>query len=196
MESIQKIILIATGIVALILKIKNIYSLKNQKQDLKQDIEILDLLKKQNNPNIENIERKIDTNLRKLYDDNTLTDSGISGFILGITFFIGFGWWSVNIFNNSLEFNGWIILTMFLSASGLSMIAMDTTRFRKNEPFYKIGFYEKSNMRIGLILSFIGGFSLWILIVKLQSFSFWEFLSGLVFLYGIFLILKNIKEIK
>jgi len=195
LELIQKITLIVTGVIALLFKVKNYFSVKNQKQDLKLDIEILDSLKKLNNPKIGTLEEKIINDLEKIYDKKIIHSSGFTGLIIGLTFFIGFGWWSINIYNNHSEFNPWIILTMFFSGSGISMILMDTSRTIKNEPFFKIGFYEKSNMRFGLIISIISGLTLFILIIKLESFSLWEFLSGFIFLYGLFMIGKNIRKI-
>ncbi|MCE5345384.1 MAG: hypothetical protein LLG13_03715 [Bacteroidales bacterium] len=196
LELIQKLLLITTGFIALLFKIKSYFSIKTQKHDLKLDIEILDLLKKQNNPNTENIEKKVKKDIEKIYDQNLIHSSEFTGFIIGLTFFIGFGWWSISIFNNSQGFNAWIILTMFLSASGISMILMDSSRTIKNQPFFILGFYEKSNMRFGLLLSLLGGFMLLILILRLRSFSFCEFLSGFIFLYGLFLIIKNIRKVK
>lgn len=195
-ELIQKLVLIVTGFFVLVFKVKTYFSLKNQKQDLKQDIEILDLLKKQNRPNTQNIEKKIENDLNKIYDHNQKHDSGFFGFITGTTFFIGFGWWSFNIYNTNQGFNGWIVLTMFLSLFGLSTILMDTSYTNKSEPFLKIGLFEKVNLRIGLILFLVSGFTLWILFIKLNSFSFWLIFFGMVFLYGTMMILKNIRRIK
>lgn len=194
-ELIQKIFLIGTAVITALIKIKTYYSVKTQRQDLKLDLEILDLLKKQNNINTTILENKINADLEKNYDKNLILHSGFTGLVIGLTFFIGFGWWSINIFNTYTSFNAWIILTMFFAASGLSMIFMDTSRTIKNEPFFKIGFYEKSNMIFGLVLAMISGFILFILLVKLDSFSFWEFLSGFIFLYGLFMIFKNIRRI-
>jgi hypothetical protein len=197
MESIQKVILIATGLIALLYKLKNFFSIKNLKQDLKQDIEILELLKKQNNPNIENIEKKIDSDLKKIYDKEFDTDSGFFGFFIGMIFFVCFGWWTISIINNSEGFNGWIILTASMAAFGLSFVLMDTSYSRKKEPFFKIGFYEKFNMRIGFFIFLISGFIFITLLIKLNSFSFWELLAGIICIYGFFSgIYKNIKRIK
>ena len=68
LELIQKIVLIVTGVIAILLKIKSYFSTKNQKQDFKQDIEILELLKKQGNTNTKALENKIDSELGKIYD--------------------------------------------------------------------------------------------------------------------------------
>jgi magnesium-transporting ATPase (P-type) len=195
-EIIQKIILIATGFFVVILKIKSYFSLKTMKQDLKQDIEIFEVLNKQNKISTQNIETKIKDDIAKIYDPNQKRESGIFGFLMGIAFFIGFGWWSFDIYNINEGFNGWIILTMLISFFGLSTILMDTSYTIKNEPFFKIGFYEKTNLRAGLILVLVSGILLYILLTKLNKFSVWEILTGILFLYGLMMIIKCIRKIK
>lgn len=195
-ELIQKLVLITSGFFVLVFKVKSYFSLIKQKQDLKQDIEILDLLKRQNNTNTQNIEKKIETDLNKIYDPNQKHDNGFFGFVTGTTFFIGFGWWSFSIYNNNQGFNGWIILTMFFSLFGLSTILIDTSFTKKNEPFLKIGFFEKGNLRAGIILFLVSGFTFMIMFIKLNSFSIWEILLGMIFLYGTMMIIKNIRRIK
>jgi hypothetical protein len=195
-ELIQQIVILMAGVIALILKVRASISLKNRKLDLKHDIEILDLLKKQGNIDINHIEDKVKSDLVYLYDKSSINENGLTTFFIGVTIFVGFGLWSLNIYNNNLGFSGWIILTMVMSGVGLSMILMESPKVRKTQPFLVFGFFDRPNMVIGFNIMLISGIILFMLIMKLKSFSFWEFLSGLFFILGIFTVIRNIKIIK
>lgn len=192
---IQKLIIILSALFPLIIKIKHSFSSKNRKQDLKQDIEILDLLKKQNNFNYSNLEDKINKNLEFIYSKDYKLESGFTGFLTGLAIFVGFGLWSFNIYNSHENFNGWIILTMFMAAGGFSMMLMDSSIKSKIVPYYKIGFFNRTNMVIGLIFILISGLTTFILISKLNSFTYWYILLGLIFFLGLTSIIRNIKKI-
>ena len=62
--------------------------------------------------------------------------------------------------------------------------------------FYQIEFYDKENFRFGIIITLFSGILTGILIWKIDSFSFWQFLSGLFFIIGIFSLIKNTKGSK
>ncbi len=118
-------------------------------------------------------------------------------FFIAIAVFIGFGFWSIDIFKNSENFNGWIILTVFCSLTGFTMIFGDSTEEKKDdkEPFYKIGLYDKKNFNFGVIVTLFTGILTPILILKMDGFSFWQFLSGLFFIIGFGGIIKSVKKL-
>jgi hypothetical protein len=78
----------------------------------------------------------------------------------------------------------------------LSLIFNSETDKKEKGMFYQIGIYDKENFRFGIILTFLSGIITAILILKVDGFSFWQFLSGLFCIIGIGSLIKNIRRIK
>ncbi|MFA5432541.1 MAG: hypothetical protein WC319_06665 [Candidatus Paceibacterota bacterium] len=193
LETYAKILVGITGAIATFGKIRESFTSIKRKQELKLDLEILDKLKNNGNIQTENIEEKINSSLKKAFENKS---ENLTTFFIGIAVFVGFGFWTVDILNQSQSFSGWIILTLLLSLVGLSMIFGNNEKKIEKGIFYQIGFYDKSNFRFGIIITLFTGFLTPILILKLNGFSFWQFLSGLFFLIGIGSLIRNIKRIK
>jgi hypothetical protein len=195
-DFIQKFILIITAIIALTLKLRKSLSIKNKRTDLKEDIKIYEQLKKYNNFDCSDIENEIKENLDIVYNKKNRLDNSYTGFMTGLAIFIGFGLWAISIYNSYVKFNGWIILTLFFCAGGFSIMLMDTTVKTKAVPYFKIGFYNKSNMLIGFIFLCISGLTALIMLNKLDYFNSWYILLGIFFLIGLNTIIINIKRLK
>jgi hypothetical protein len=192
-ETYLKIIVGIIGAVVTFGKLRESFASVKRKQELKLDLEILEKLKSNNEFDSSEIEEKINYKLKKAFDYGT---ENVSNFFIGIAIFVGFGFWSIDIFQNYEEFNGWIILTLFCSLIGLSMILGNEDKKEDKGVFYQIGFYDKTNFKFGIVITLLAGILTPILIWKLNGFSFWQFLSGLFFVIGIGSLLKNIRRIK
>lgn len=195
-DLVQKSILIITAIIALIPKLKKSLSVKNKKSDLKEDIQIYEQLKKYDNFECSNIESEIQENVEIVYNKKNRFDNSYTGFLTGLAFFIGFGLWSIDIYNSNDKFSGWIILTLFFCAGGLSMMLMDVTVKTKSVPYLKFGFYNRTNMMIGFIFLFVSSLTIIVMLNRLDYFTGWYILFGIFFLMGIIGILINIKKLK
>lgn len=174
-------------------KLRESFASIKRKQELKLDLEILEKLKVNKEFDTKDIEEKIELKLKQAFENQT---ENFTNFFVGIAVFIGFGWWSVEILNNYENFNGWIILTIFCSLIGLSLIFDNDDKSFEKKSFYKIGFYDKDNFKIGIIITLLFGALTPILFWKMDNISFWQFLSGLFFLIGLFGVIKNIKRIR
>ena len=171
---------------------ENFASIK-RKEELKLDLEILEKLKSNQEFDSKEIEQKIKTKLKKAFENGT---ENLKNFFVGIAVFIGFGFWTVEIFQNSEEFNGWIVLTLLCSLIGFTLIVNNEDKKEDKGVFYQIGFYDKENFQYGIIMTLFTGILTPILIWKIDGFSFWQFLSGLLFFIGIGSLFRNIKRIK
>ncbi len=192
-ETYLKIIVGIIGAVVTFGKLRESFASVKRKQELKLDLEILEKLKSNNEFDTSEIEEKINLKLKRAFDNGT---ENVSNFFIGIAIFVGFGFWSIDIFQTYTEFNGWIILTLFCSLIGLSMILGNEDKKEDKGVFYQIGFYDKTNFQFGIVITLLTGILTPILIWKLNGFSFWQFLSGLFFVIGIGSLIKNIKRIK
>lgn len=191
-ENYLKIIVSIIGAIATFGKIRESFALIKRKQELKLDLEILEKLKMNNEFDSSEIIKKINSKLNDSFENKS---GNLTNFFVGIAVFVGFGFWSVDIFQKMENFNGWIILTIFCSLIGLSMtIGYDEDR-KEKEVFYQIAFYDKQNFMIGVIITLLAGVIAYILILKIDEFSYWQFLSGLLFLVGLGSLIKNIKSV-
>lgn len=118
-ENLAKVVVGIIGVFAAFGKLRVSFNSYKRKQELKIDLEIFEKLKENVEFDSSNVEEDIGINLEKAFDRNT---DGLRNIFIGIVVFIGFGLWSIDIFQNSETFNGWVILTLFTSLIGLSMI--------------------------------------------------------------------------
>ena len=181
------------GAIAAFGKLREIFASNKRKQELKLDLEILEKLKNMDNFETVEIEEKIKNNLKNSFEKNS---DNLTNFFTGIAVFIEFGFWTVDIINNSDRFNGWIILTLFCSLIGLTLIFDNKNKETSENIFYQIGFYNKENFKFSLILILFTGILTPLLVWKMNEFSFWQFLAGLFFFIGVFSLIKNIKHVK
>jgi hypothetical protein len=191
-ETYAKILVGLTGAIAAFIKIRDSFSVIRKKQELKLDLEILEKLKQNENLFNDSIEEKIKNKIDKSFEDNS---DNITNFLVGIVVFVGFGFWTIDLFKNYENFNGWSILTLFCSLLGLVMLFDTSSPSSKKIAFFKIGFFDKDNFKYGLLITLFAGILTLILIIKIQEFSFWIFLTALFFIIGLFSLIKNIKRI-
>ena len=192
-ETIGKLIVGITGAIAAFGKLRETFASIRRKQEIKLDLEILEKIKKNSSFERLEIEEKIKSKLEDAFQDSSET---WTEFLVGIAVFIGFGFWTVDLFKNSDSFNGWIILTLFCSLLGLTTLFGKTDTKKNKEVFYQIGFFDKANFQISIILILFTGIITPIMIWKMDGFSFWQFLSGLFFFLGIVSVFRNTRRIK
>ena len=192
-ETYVKVFIGIIGAIAVFGKLRENFASIKRKQELKLDLDILEKLKSNDKFESSEIEEKINYKLKKTFEDRT---ENLTNFFVGIGVFVGFGFWSVDIFKSSDGFNGWIILTLICCLTGLTLIFSSDNKKEEKGGFYQIGFYDKESFRIGITITLLTGILTVILIWKLDGFSFWQFLSGLFFVIGIGSLIKNIKRIK
>ncbi|MFC5046092.1 hypothetical protein ACFSTE_05000 [Aquimarina hainanensis] len=102
-EVYLKIIIGIIGVAAAFGKLREFFASTKKKQELKLDLEILKKLKSADKFETDEIEEKIKRNLNNSFDNNS---TNFTNFFTGITVFIGFGFWTIDLINNSDEFNG------------------------------------------------------------------------------------------
>lgn len=189
LETLPKIIIALSGFLAVFIKIRQELSVLRRKQELKTDLEIYEISR---NNDIETSELKnyLERKVSQLSDSK---NEGFTSFITGIAVFVGFGMWSIDIYQNNSNFNGWIILTIFCSLAGLSLMLGRTEQKEPKQTFLQIHFIDKTNFQLGIIITLLCGILTPILIIKSEEFTFWQFLTGLFFLIGFFSLIRNIK---
>lgn len=188
-----KIIIALTGLLAAFIKIKESYSSTKRKENIKLDLEIYELINKTGDFSKTDLKNSIESRIKKSLDSD---GSGLTNFFVGLVVFVGFGLWSIDIFQNYNEFNGWIILTSFCSLTGLSMLFGKNENSKSKDVFFKIGIYDKSNFQFSFIITAFTGIITPVLYIKITSFSYWIFLTGLFFIIGLINLFKNVRRIR
>jgi hypothetical protein len=188
-----KIIIALTGLIAAFIKIRDSFSSTRNKEKIKLDLEIYELLNKNGDFDKRELKETIEKNI-----SNSLTteENGLTNFFIGLVVFVGFGLWTIDIFQSYDAFNGWIILTAFCSLTGLTMLFGENDKKKSKDVFFQIGFYDKTNFQFAFVITGLTALLTPILILKMDGFSFWYFLTGLFFIIGLMSLIKNIKRIK
>ena len=192
-ETYIKLFIGIIGAIATFGKIRESFSSIKRKQEVKIDFEIYEKMRSNPELNNEDIKLKVQRNLIKAYEDK---GSNLISFLIGIVIFVGFAFWSIDIYNNMTTFNGWIILTMACSITGFVLIFSKSDKTHSPKLFYQIGFYDKENFRASLITAILSAAVTVILILVFNGFSYWQFLSGLFFFISIITLFYKIKRIK
>src|SRR5690606_668187 len=95
-NSIPKIILILTGVVTFMIRLKNQFSRTKEKNELKQDLEILELARK-NGLSTSDLENSIRIKMEKSF----IGESGLSNFLIGGFLILFFSLWSISIYESN-----------------------------------------------------------------------------------------------
>ncbi len=90
-----KILVALAGLMAAFIKIKENFSATKRKQELKIDLEIYELLKRNNELTTLGIQNKIEKKVATSFDDD---NEGLTNFFVGIAVFVGFGLWTIDIY--------------------------------------------------------------------------------------------------
>ncbi len=196
-EVYGKFILAIIGALVTFNKIKDSFASSKRKQELSLDLDILKKLK-ENSLDYQEIEFKIKQNLEKTYSNfsENLTD-----FFVGVSVFVGFGFWTIDLVKNSVDFNGWSILTLFLCTIGFSMILdsgnnnYDDEKEEGKKVFFAIGFRDKQNI-IFAVCGIIFSASMSIILFNFfDKHFFWKFTSILFSVIGFISLIKRVKRL-
>jgi hypothetical protein len=175
-------------------KIRRQFSNFRLRTIIKSDVEILRTCKDAG-LNTEQIQTKIDSNLEKLYGKSgSVFFSSLIDTLIGLIICIGFGLWTIKIYSDNAGFSPWIILTVFMSVSGLTMIFKEKKRTSivRTNPVFTFNIYSWRDLIKGvsfLILFLV----LTIAIYLTYGFSAWLILTVALTLAGISLIIKEIE---
>jgi hypothetical protein len=193
-ETSLKLLSGVTALLALLQRIWTSFSNIKKKQALKIDLEILELSKKNELRNSDLLIENLNDKISRMYVDTSTKIDNFRNFLIGIVLFVGFSWWSIDLYSKKLDFNPWIILTGFMAVIGFAM--MFDAGNKKNEnienPFFVFEVKRKNDFIIGLSLFIIFGLISWLIILR-NGFSFWLILTGIFALLGIGVIISEIR---
>jgi len=193
-ETSLKLLSGVTALLALIQRIWTSFSNVKRKQALKIDLEILELSKKNELINSDLLIENLNEKISKMYVDTSTKIDNFRNFLVGIVLFVGFSWWSIDLYSKKSDFNPWIILTGFMAVIGFALMFDAGNKKDENveNSFFVFEIKRKNNFIIGLSLFTIFGLISWLIILR-NGFSFWLLLTGIFSLIGIGTIISEIR---
>lgn len=131
-----------------IAKIRSFFSDYRTRSRLKSDLEIFRLVS-DNSIDGGLIKDRIDKTLKSLYRTNKKPLlSSFSNVLGGLVWVIGFGWWTISIYNESSQFSPWMLATGFAAAIGFTTIFQreskkkDEKKRKEKIPVFSITVYN------------------------------------------------------
>jgi hypothetical protein len=193
LETILKYIISIAGLISLIIKLFDSLSQTSRKRKLKTDLE---LLEKINSGDIvsedkERVNKRLKEILQEYLDIKETTVKWFDIFY-ALTLFVGFGWWTIYIYEINTEFSPWTILTGLLSFVGLSLLIDNKWRIKKEDKvILKITILDDFKYAIIVLgLASLIGFTLY---VKFHGYTHWYILIGVLIPIGFKLLADGIK---
>src|SRR5260370_21934777 len=97
-----------TGVFTFVIRLRGYFSESRKKLNLKTDLEILSLSEKSNLGETEMVRNRVKEQIRASYNQELRGTNEVSNFITGIIVFVGFGFWTADLFKTSYpNFNPW-----------------------------------------------------------------------------------------
>ncbi|BAX82211.1 hypothetical protein [Labilibaculum antarcticum] len=193
LETVLKLIISIAGLISVIIKLLDSLSQTNRKRKLKTDLE---LLEKINSGDIDSEDKeKINKRLKEiLHEYLDIKETTVKWFDIfyALTLFVGFGWWTIYIYEINTEFSPWTILTGLLSFVGLSLLIDNKWRKKKEDKvILKITILDGFKYAIVMLgLASLIGFFLY---AKYDGYTHWYILIGVFIPIGFKLLADGIK---
>lgn len=196
MEDAIKLFIAIAGLFTVILKLIEALSVNQRKKDLVTDLELLQKTSKLNlSPeDDEMVKIQINRTLKEFLQKREIR-IGWFNLFYALCLFIGFGWWSLEIYKMSVGFNPWIILTTILSFVGLGLLLENNWMKRKEQNKEKVLFKIIITKGITTALVFtLTTFSIGLLLyLKILRYSHWMVLIVVLFLMGLKMLHDSIR---
>lgn len=184
-ETSAKLFIAITGLITVIVKFVDSFSETRRKNSLKTDLELLEKLNSEN-LNVED-KAKINNQIKVILEEYFKikeTTFKLFDIFYALTLFVGFGWWTVYIYETSHGFSPWTILTGLISFLGLGIL-IDGRWIKKSVgvPLITIVVYKGIHISIILIgLSTLTGLYIWNIY---KSYTNWFIPVGVVLTLGV-----------
>ena len=192
-ELVVKWFIAITGLISVIIKFSESVSISRRKNNLKTDLELLDKIE---NKKLDPEETsKIQLKRKKILNEYLeLEETSLKWFDIfyALILFVGFGYWTIYIYEINSDFNPWTILTGFISFVGLALLLDNNWKPRSSKKvLFKIIIFREIRIAVivlGLAL-IIGLF----LFQKIDGYTNWYILIGIMIPIGSKLLFDSIK---
>lgn len=182
-----------TGLISVIIKFSDSISLHRRKNNLKTDLELLEKIKK-DDIDPEDVSR-IKAKRKKILNEYLeIEETSLKWFdvFYALILFVGFGWWTIHIYEINSDFSPWTIITGLISFIGLALL-LDNKWRKKSEEKILVNITILKDLKIAFIilgLSLLIGF---FILQKFEGYSNWYILIGAMIPIGLKILFDSIK---
>jgi|SRR5690606_23193821 len=184
-ETIAKLFIAVTGFITVLLKLTDSFSETRKKRNLKADLE---LLEKINRESLDKTDKEKISNQTKTILDEYLSikETTFKWFDIfyALILFVGFGWWTIYLYELSLGFNPWTILTGLISFIGLGLL-IDGKWTKRKEEKVLITIVLYKGISISIVLFGTSTFAGLYLFNVSKSYNNWYLLIGVIFILAL-----------
>lgn len=192
-EIIVKWFITLTGLISVIVKFADSISEIRRKRNLKADLELLEKIDKES---LDSADReKVKTKMKGILEEYlNIKHTTVKWFdvFYALIIFVGFGWWTIYIYEITKGFSPWTILTGFFSFIGLALL-IDNKWSKKSDEKTLVTITILKDIRFAVVvigLSVLIGFFIF---TTSDGYTNWYILIGLIFLIGLRILFNSIK---
>ncbi|WP_289056007.1 hypothetical protein [Carboxylicivirga marina] len=193
LETVLKLIISIAGLISVIVKLVDSISQTSRKRKLKTDLELLEKI------NLGNIDTEDKERVKKqfkeiLHEYLNIKETTIKLFDIfyALTLFVGFGWWTIYIYEINTDFSPWTILTGLISLVGLSLLIDNKWRKKKeHKVILKITILD--DFKYAVIVLGIGILIGFFVYTKHAGYTHWYILIGVLIPIGLKMLADGIK---
>ena len=192
-EIIVKWFITLTGLISVIVKFADSISEIRRKRNLKADLELLEKIDK---GNLDSDDReKVKTQMKGILEEYlNIKHTTVKWFdvFYALTLFVGFGWWTIYIYEINKGFSPWTILTGLISFIGLALL-IDNKWRKKSDVKTLVTITILKDIRIAVIFIGLGGLIGFFILTTFDGYTNWYILIGVMLPIGLKMLVDSIK---
>jgi hypothetical protein len=192
-ELILKWLIAITGLLSVVAKMADTFSQIQKKKNLKTDLELIEKINL-NNLKIEDRDKLKEQPSIILEKFLSLQETQTKWFdvLYAIILFVGFGWWTVFIYEMNSGFSPWAILTGFVSLVGFSLL-VDTKWDRKKDDKTLFKITVMSGIGLGITILGVGLLTGAMVRLTIPGYTHWYILVSVLILLGLKALFDSFK---
>jgi hypothetical protein len=192
-ELIVKWFITVTGLISVIVKFADSISESRRKRNLKTDLELLEKIDKGDLDSDD--QEKIKKQIKEILEEYlSIKDTTVKWYDMfyALALFVGFGWWTIYIYEMNKDFNPWTILTGLISFIGLALL-IDNKWRKKSEEKTLLTITVLKDIRIAAVFLGLGTLLGFFIFIKFDGYTHWYILIGVMIPIGLKTLFDSIK---
>lgn len=192
-DLIAKWFIALTGLISVLIKFSESTSITRRKSNLRTDLDLLDKIEKNDIENQELL--RIKAKRKKVLNEYLeIEETSLKWFDIfyALILFVGFGWWTIYIYEINSNFSPWTIFTGLISFIGLALLLDNKWRKISDEKVL-IHIIVLKDIKIAVIFIGLGLLIGFFIFNKYEAYTHWYILIGIMIPVGLKLLFDSIK---
>ncbi len=192
-DLVAKWFIALTGLISVLIKFSESVSITRRKNNLKTDLDLLETIGKNKlEPDESN---RIEEKRKKVLNEYLeIEETSLKWFdvFYALVLFVGFGWWTIYIYEINSDFSPWTILTGLISFVGLALL-LDNKWRKKADEKVLIHIIILKDLKIAIITLGLGLLIGFFIFQKHVGYTNWYILVGVMVPVGLKILFDSIK---